>query len=64
MTFEWDPRKSAENLDRRGFDFAFATLVFDGTTARRIISTRVSSRAERRHHAQEIAAHHAEPRKG
>lgn len=104
MTFEWDPRKSAENVDRRGFDFAFATLVFDGITvecedtrhpygerrrialgladgipltvvftdrlrsdgtpARRIISARVSSRAERRRHAQEVAAHQAEPRKG
>ena len=104
MTFEWDPRKSAENFARRGFDFAFATLVFDsitveyedtrrdygegrrialgladgipltvvftdrlrsdGTIARRIISTRVSSRAERRRHAQEIAAHQAESRKG
>jgi len=27
--FEWDEHKSEENLRLRGFDFAFATLVFD-----------------------------------
>ena len=31
MTFDWDPEKSDENFDRRGFDFAFATLVFTST---------------------------------
>ena len=32
MRFEWDPEKSEANLVERGFDFAFATLVFDGPT--------------------------------
>ncbi len=31
MTFDWDPAKSSQNLARRGFDFAFAALVFAGT---------------------------------
>ena len=31
MTFDWDVRKSAENVVRRGFDFAFASLVFTDT---------------------------------
>lgn len=31
MTFEWDPAKSTRNWQQRGFDFAFASLVFDGT---------------------------------
>ena len=31
----WDPRKSDINLLERGFDFAFATLVFDGPTLER-----------------------------
>ncbi len=30
MTFDWDPAKSDENLVVRGFDFAFAALVFAG----------------------------------
>lgn len=30
MRFSWDPDKSDANLRIRGFDFAFATLVFDG----------------------------------
>jgi uncharacterized DUF497 family protein len=30
--FSWDARKSTANLDARGFDFAFASLVFDGPT--------------------------------
>jgi uncharacterized DUF497 family protein len=30
--FSWDARKSAANLDARGFDFAFASLIFDGPT--------------------------------
>jgi uncharacterized protein (DUF4415 family) len=30
VRFAWDPRKSAENLRVRGFDFEFATLVFEG----------------------------------
>ncbi|MCG6956117.1 MAG: BrnT family toxin [Gemmatimonadetes bacterium] len=32
MLFEWDHQKSDANLEERGFDFAFATLVFDGPT--------------------------------
>lgn len=28
--FEWDEAKSEANLRNRGFDFAYATLVFDG----------------------------------
>ena len=31
MTFEWDAAKSTRNLALRGFDFAFASLVFDAT---------------------------------
>lgn len=30
MTFEWDPAKNDGNVARRGFDFAFAVLVFSG----------------------------------
>lgn len=30
MTFDWDPAKSDQNFARRGFDFAFAALVFAG----------------------------------
>jgi hypothetical protein len=32
MRFEWDPGKSEANLRERGFDFAFATLIFEGST--------------------------------
>ena len=32
MDFEWDPAKSEANLRERGFDFEFATLVFEGPT--------------------------------
>jgi uncharacterized protein len=32
VRFSWDSRKSAANLATRGFDFAFASLVFDGPT--------------------------------
>ena len=32
MHFSWDARKSTANLDARGFDFAFASLIFDGPT--------------------------------
>jgi len=30
MRYEWDKKKSDENLRTRGFDFAHATLIFDG----------------------------------
>ena len=32
MRFEWDEAKSETNLDEHGFDFAFASLIFDGPT--------------------------------
>ena len=32
MRFEWDEAKSDTNLVERGFDFAFASLIFDGPT--------------------------------
>lgn len=32
VRFTWDPKKSDENLAARGFDFLFATLIFDGPT--------------------------------
>ena len=30
MEFVWDPAKSEANLQARGFDFAFASLIFSG----------------------------------
>ncbi len=33
--FSWDDRKSDRNLQDRGFDFEFATQVFDGPTLER-----------------------------
>jgi hypothetical protein len=35
VRFTWDQRKSEANFVQRGFDFAFATLVFDGPTFER-----------------------------
>ena len=35
MRFSWDPLKSEANLAERGFDFLFATLIFDGPTLER-----------------------------
>ena len=32
MLFSWDTHKSSVNLRERGFDFGFASLIFDGTT--------------------------------
>ena len=32
VQFAWDERKSQANLRERGFDFAFASLIFDGIT--------------------------------
>ena len=32
MDFTWDAKKSDDNLRDRGFDFAFASLIFDGVT--------------------------------
>lgn len=35
MRFAWDARKSDRNFRARGFDFEFATQVFDGPTLER-----------------------------
>ena len=35
MRFIWDRQKSVGNLAERGFDFAFATLIFDSPTVER-----------------------------
>jgi uncharacterized DUF497 family protein len=32
VRFEWDHAKGEGNLRERGFDFAFASLIFDGPT--------------------------------
>ncbi len=32
MRFSWDPGKSEANFRDRGFDFEFASLIFDGAT--------------------------------
>jgi uncharacterized DUF497 family protein len=32
VRFEWDAAKSDANLSDRGFDFEFASLIFDGLT--------------------------------
>jgi uncharacterized DUF497 family protein len=36
VRFAWDPEKSSRNFDERGFDFAFATLIFEGPTLERV----------------------------
>jgi uncharacterized DUF497 family protein len=36
MRFTWDPGKSERNFTERGFDFAFAALIFAGQTLERI----------------------------
>jgi len=40
VRFSWDARKSARNLRERGFDFEFATQIFDGSTLERADSRR------------------------
>ena len=40
MRFSWDARKSNRNLRERGFDFDFATQIFDGSTLERTDSRR------------------------
>jgi uncharacterized protein len=47
VRFTWDPEKSERNLAARGFDFEFATLIFDGPTLERI-DTRQDYREVRR----------------
>jgi uncharacterized DUF497 family protein len=32
VRFEWDEAKSDANFEERGFDFEFASLIFDGLT--------------------------------
>jgi uncharacterized DUF497 family protein len=36
VRFSWDPRKSEANLSARGFDFAFAARIFEGSTLERM----------------------------
>ena len=36
MRFSWNSRKSEANLAERGFDFEFATLIFDRPTLERL----------------------------
>ena len=40
MRFIWDARKSSRNFRERGFDFEFATQVFDAKTLERVDSRR------------------------
>jgi hypothetical protein len=40
VRFSWDARKSNPNLTDRGFDFEFATQIFDGSTLERADSRR------------------------
>ena len=40
MRFSWDARKSDRNFRERGFDFEFATQIFDGSTLERADSRR------------------------
>jgi uncharacterized protein len=35
VRFSWDPEKSDANYRDRGFDFAFASLIFEGPTLER-----------------------------
>lgn len=36
MEFDWDEPKSDANYRERGFDFEFASLIFDGPTLERV----------------------------
>jgi uncharacterized DUF497 family protein len=40
VRFSWDARKSSRNHRERGFDFEFATQVFEGPTLERVDSRR------------------------
>lgn len=46
MRYAWDVAKSAANLRERGFDFEFATLVFEGPTL--VVEDRRRDYGERR----------------
>ena len=41
MRFSWDPKKNEANLTERGFDFGFASLIFEGPTLERLDDRRV-----------------------
>lgn len=53
MRFEWDEGKSDANLEERGFDFAFATLIFEGPIV--VVEDRRRDYGERRFVAIGIA---------
>jgi uncharacterized DUF497 family protein len=40
VRFGWDARKSTRNLRERGFDFEFATQIFEGATLERVDTRR------------------------
>jgi uncharacterized DUF497 family protein len=40
VRFVWDADKSERNLRERGFDFDFATQIFDGSTLERVDARR------------------------
>jgi len=40
VRFSWDAGKSSRNLRERGFDFEFATQIFDGATLEQVDSRR------------------------
>jgi hypothetical protein len=40
VRFGWDARRSSRNLRERGFDFEFATQIFDGATLEQVDSRR------------------------
>jgi uncharacterized DUF497 family protein len=40
VRFTWDARKSDRNLEERGFDFEFATQIFEGPTLERVDTRR------------------------
>ena len=46
MEFAWDPAKSDENYRLRGFDFAFATLIFLGPTLEKGIDAMTTASGE------------------
>ena len=46
MRFDWDSAKSETNWRERGFDFAFATLIFDAPTF--VVEDRRQDYGERR----------------
>ena len=53
VRYSWDAAKSAANLRERGFDFAFATLIFNHPTV--VVEDRRCDYGERRHVAIGLA---------